>query len=315
MPVALSYPGVYIEEIPSGVRTITGVATSITAFAGWGPKGPTDSAGLVLSWADFVRRYGGLNANSNLGYAVSHFFLNGGQQAYIIRLAYTGAASATLTPAATASLTLAPLAISAQNPGVWANDYAVAIKGQATGNRFQLQVVFIDPADSTGNTQVVVESFANLSATNPDPLGRFVGDVVNNQSSYITVNVTQPPTPAKPANTPVPLTATQKLSGGVDGTALQPNTAEFEAALIPGGVIGGTGGINLLDHVDLFNILCVPGEITTTIVAMLEKYCHDHRAFLIDDSDPNATLTTVQTELNGITGSDAINAAFYFPWV
>ena len=30
MPVALSYPGVYIEEIPSGVRTITGVATSVS---------------------------------------------------------------------------------------------------------------------------------------------------------------------------------------------------------------------------------------------------------------------------------------------
>jgi len=29
MPVAVSYPGVYIEEIPSGVRTITGVATSM----------------------------------------------------------------------------------------------------------------------------------------------------------------------------------------------------------------------------------------------------------------------------------------------
>ena len=34
MPVATTYPGVYIEEIPSGVRTITGVATSITAFIG-----------------------------------------------------------------------------------------------------------------------------------------------------------------------------------------------------------------------------------------------------------------------------------------
>jgi len=34
MPAALTYPGVYIEEIPSGVRTITGVATSITAFLG-----------------------------------------------------------------------------------------------------------------------------------------------------------------------------------------------------------------------------------------------------------------------------------------
>jgi hypothetical protein len=26
MPLAVSYPGVYIEEVPNGVRTITGVA-------------------------------------------------------------------------------------------------------------------------------------------------------------------------------------------------------------------------------------------------------------------------------------------------
>ena len=32
MPVVLTYPGVYIEEVPSGVRTITGVATSIALF-------------------------------------------------------------------------------------------------------------------------------------------------------------------------------------------------------------------------------------------------------------------------------------------
>ena len=47
MPVPVSYPGVYIEEIPSGVRTITGVATSIAAFVGWAPQGPTDRAQLV----------------------------------------------------------------------------------------------------------------------------------------------------------------------------------------------------------------------------------------------------------------------------
>ena len=44
MPVALTYPGVYIEEVPSGVRTITGVATSIALFIGWAPRGPTDRA-------------------------------------------------------------------------------------------------------------------------------------------------------------------------------------------------------------------------------------------------------------------------------
>src|SRR5258708_12379651 len=33
MPVNPTFPGVYIEEIPSGVRTITGVATSFPPFA------------------------------------------------------------------------------------------------------------------------------------------------------------------------------------------------------------------------------------------------------------------------------------------
>ena len=58
MPVAVSYPGVYIEEIPSGVRTITGVATSITAFVGWAPKGSVDRAELVLSWSGYEREFG-----------------------------------------------------------------------------------------------------------------------------------------------------------------------------------------------------------------------------------------------------------------
>ena len=42
MPSRTTYPGVYIEEIPSGVCTITGVATSITAFIGRALKGPAD---------------------------------------------------------------------------------------------------------------------------------------------------------------------------------------------------------------------------------------------------------------------------------
>jgi len=52
MPPTLTYPGVYIEELPSGVHTITGVATSIAAFVGWAAKGPTDEDARVLSWAD-----------------------------------------------------------------------------------------------------------------------------------------------------------------------------------------------------------------------------------------------------------------------
>ena len=69
MPVALLQPGVYIEEIPSGVRTITGVATSIALFVGWAPRGPVDRALRLTSFADYERAYGGLDSRSLLGYS------------------------------------------------------------------------------------------------------------------------------------------------------------------------------------------------------------------------------------------------------
>jgi Bacteriophage tail sheath protein len=86
MPVQPTYPGVYIEEIPSGVRTITGVATSITAFIGRALRGPTDKAVTINSYGDFERLYGGLWIGSALGFAVRDFYLNGGSQAIIVRL-------------------------------------------------------------------------------------------------------------------------------------------------------------------------------------------------------------------------------------
>ena len=87
MPVAPTYPGVYIEEIPSGVRTITGVATSVAAFIGTFRKGPLNEAMRVFSMADFERIYGGLDRNSETSYAVQQFFRNGGTEAWIVRVA------------------------------------------------------------------------------------------------------------------------------------------------------------------------------------------------------------------------------------
>jgi phage tail sheath protein FI len=86
MPSALSYPGVYVEEIPSGVRTITGVATSVTAFIGRARKGPVDQAVDITSFADFERIFGGLWNDSTMSFAVRDFFLNGGSRAVIVRL-------------------------------------------------------------------------------------------------------------------------------------------------------------------------------------------------------------------------------------
>jgi phage tail sheath protein FI len=293
MPVPVSYPGVYIEEIPSGVRTITGVATSIAAFIGWAPRGPVARAERVLSWQDFERSFGGLDARSMLGYAVYHFFGNGGTDAYVIRLT-DGAASAQVTHGS--------VTITATNPGRWASDYGIVTRRRADDpTRFRLAVVFA-PA---GAPEVVVESFENLSMTATD--ARFAQTVVNAESQLVRVAVTGT---AVPTNTGSP---SPKLAGGSDGTVLAPDTPAFHAALLP---TSGTGGVHLLDHVDLFNLLSVPGESDPATLQTLQDYCRNERAFLVADCASNATFASLQSGPDALlTGDDAINAAFYFPWL
>jgi phage tail sheath protein FI len=315
MPVAVSYPGVYVEEIPSGVRTITGVATSITTFVGWAARGPTRYAGLVFSWADFERLYGGFDSRSLLGYAVSQFFINGGQQAYIVRLVDATAAAATLTQGGLTFTAGTPgpdgIVANAANPGVWAQNYGIAIKNQPGGtNRFRVQVVYAPPG---APSEVVVESFENLSITTPDPQGRYVADVINKQSSFVTVAVaggttTPPPdTPLPSAGTPLP---SPKLAGTAndDGTVLAPSTnpatgGAFETAL--------TAAKPILDQIELFNLLCIPGEIVTATMSEFEAYCGPRRVFLIADPDPGVTNPA------NVTGPPTTgkNAAFYYPWI
>src|ERR671917_2323704 len=86
MPTTPTYPGVYIEEVPSGVRTIAGVATSITAFVGRSLRGPVNEPMRIASFSDFERIFGGLWSESTMSYAVQQYFLNGGSDAIIVRV-------------------------------------------------------------------------------------------------------------------------------------------------------------------------------------------------------------------------------------
>src|SRR5437016_500024 len=105
MPATLTFPGVYVEEVPSGVRTITGVATSITAFVGRTARGPVNEAYTIHSFGEFEQKFGGLWSKSTLGYAIADFFRNGGSTAIIVRLFQNPAAPA--APAAGAGGTTA----------------------------------------------------------------------------------------------------------------------------------------------------------------------------------------------------------------
>ena len=318
MPITPTYPGVYIEEIPSGVRTITGVATSITAFVGWAAKGPTNRAERVLSWPEYERKFGGLDRNSPMSYSVYHFFNNGGQQAFIVRVVRT------VTPPpegienpASAKVTLQSLEVSASSPGGWANDYAIVTKKRPAPNdkRFRLVVANIKQ-DKKG---VPVETFENLSMDKQDP--RFVEKVLESESAFVTGKVlaTDPPNTDPPNDTELVTTPpadagnlpdTAKLTGGLAGTPLVVNDGAFNTAIL------GSGGVGLLDRIDLFNLLCVPGESDPATLGLLEKFCRDRRAFLIVDCAQDDDFSDVDDGPNGnLTGANGINAAFYFPWL
>lgn len=100
MPVTPTYPGVYIEEVASPVRTIVGVATSITAFVGRAKRGPIDKPRVITTWGDFESIYGGLWRHSTMSYAVQQYFLNGGSQAVIARVVHVDSDGTTTAAAA-----------------------------------------------------------------------------------------------------------------------------------------------------------------------------------------------------------------------
>ena len=115
MPVQPTYPGVYVQEVPSGVRTITGVATSIAAFIGRASRGTVNEPVIINGFADFERKFGGLWTKGTMSFAVRDFFLNGGTQAVIVRLINGATESKYEIPTSDASKNLI---LVAANPGI-----------------------------------------------------------------------------------------------------------------------------------------------------------------------------------------------------
>jgi phage tail sheath protein FI len=197
MPVTTSYPGVYIEEIPSGVRTLTGVATSITAFVGYTARGPVNRALRLFSFADFEREFGGLALDSPLSYCINHFFQNGGTEAYVIRVAENAAAaSVTLGTAGAAS---APtLTVAAISEGTWGNSLQIDVD-YATSNPASLfnfgvtEFIVQNGVRVPGRSEV----FRNLSM---DSLStNYSVALINASSALVRVTRIAVPPPAAPA--------------------------------------------------------------------------------------------------------------------
>lgn len=190
MPVQPTYPGVYVEEIPSGVRTIIGVPTSITAFIGKARFGPVNEPILINSYADYERLFGGLWLQSNMSYAVRDFYQNGGSQAIIVRLVHNEASqdklkaqlklpSKTALKAKEAALTVAVAAYSA-TPADSGQLTAQDVKGAIDGAVKKIQ----DDSEKTAAQHVATEA-GNDKYSTPDQV---IQAAIDAAASYVPSN-------------------------------------------------------------------------------------------------------------------------------
>ena len=166
------HPGVYVEEVPSGVRTIVGVSTSVAAFVDYFPRGPLDRAVQVFNEGDFEREFGGLHLHSEASYAVRQFFQNGGSTAWIVRTAKAGtarAAKVVLQDGNSNDILEAKAGRrirdeSVDDPGEWGNNLLIDIDYQTADPATQFNLT-VSEIDSSGGSPLVLrsETHRNLS--------------------------------------------------------------------------------------------------------------------------------------------------------
>jgi hypothetical protein len=298
MPITPTYPGVYIEELPSGVRTIAGVSTSVTAFIGRAKRGPADRATLIHSYAEYERIFGGLWTASPMSYAVQQYFLNGGVDAVIVRVQNAATAS---------TLPLSNLTLAASSAGLWGRKLSAAVdhdtKDPADTKQFNLTV---EDAD-TGAREV----FMNLSVDSASP--RFVTSVLRDESALVRVSGSVAATrPNETGATPV---AADQASGS-DGSAVTDTQ-------IQGSQAEPKRGLYALDGADIFNLLSIPPyhydsaaaspDPSSTVWNEAIAYCKKRRAMLIVDPPLSWDTKAEATGFDALGITRHENAAFYFP--
>lgn len=340
MPVAPTYPGVYIEEIPSGVRTITGVATSITAFIGRAERGPENDPTLITSFGDYERTFGGLSLLSTMSYAVHDFYQNGGSQAIIVRVVNNGRTARISLPVEAGSPPSgsppgATLSLDASSAGAWGNNLSVTVDFNTADPTAPVTSPPAPPhpelfnlivQEKVGATLKQEEKYLLVSMNPASP--RFLPRVLDQSSQLLRVPKTggvfdiprdgggNPLRPLETAS-PVSPVAPNDGSDGSDITATEIN-----------GSLNNKTGIFALEKADLFNLLCIPpptreADTDPGVYQAAMKYCSDRRAMLIVDppaawgANPATAAAAAQGGLGALnlSGTAARNAALYFPRV
>jgi uncharacterized protein len=300
--------GIQVEEECGPDQTIARLGTARTAFVGRTLRGPVHRPTLLTSFAEFQHVYGGLWQPSPLGYAVEHFFGNGGREAMVVRVV-NGARAATLTlPAGPGRLRL-----QAVRPGTReflraSVDYDNVAQASIADFNLTVQRVRMLGTEQVDEQEI----FSRVSIVKGAE--RFIGDVLADSQL---IRLLGDPPAARPDRTLDSASglATRYVNSNADGDDGAPLT-DYD-------VIGSKtnrSGMFALDTVDYFNLLCIPPlareqDVGPGTLLVATRYCKERRALLI--ADPPSTWHTADDALRGMRewNFSSENALMYFPHI
>lgn len=330
----VSYPGVYVEEVPSGVHPIATASTSIPAFVGTAEMGPIDEAKLITNWTAFQRFYGGFVAggapNNYLAHSVYQFFNNGGSQCYIARVIKNAAVAASVTVndglvvgITDATVKLKATTFSAKTPGVWGNSLVLEVE-KGTNNPdtdlkisiklYKGTVDLTQAASLTGEALTnfedelqkiaPLETFDNLNVSDPEA-SNYIVTVLANKSNLITANVDENASAPSDPTTINEVEIVTGFTGGTNGTA--PEVTDYRATME-----------SQLNSITDISLLATPGVGSKEMFGSAVAYCENrHLQDIFYIGEAPATITEpadARTFRESLTKPNSFGAV-YFPWI
>ena len=347
MPLSYSYPGIYIQELPLSTHTITPAPTSITAFVGYTHPWKTaafNTAVQLFSFTDYETYFGGLYTSglvdSDVAQAVYAFFLNGGNNAYVVGL----------QPEAL---------VGTVSKGQFGNDpddfaFQAQLLPDSTIPSVGMQFYALEPCDivpmtatitnlrnSTGVTPAVydtfdliltygtrVEVYRSINLTIPQGSANSLDKLINGISTLVTVEPISGTSygtafPYVSPALPVPPAPVNFTLGTITTypTAPSPLPSGFTGSFSPADFLPVFQANSSLDNVEIFNLLLVPAVSDNTVLSAALSFAERKRAFAIVDPPPQATafqipgsvLPPIASLIGGIPTSQ--NGAIYFPYL
>lgn len=313
MPVTTTYPGIYIEELPSNSHPITAAPTSITVFVGYTHPFRTDPANWnraveIFSFTDYEREFGGLYTSgtleSHVAYAVNQFFLNGGAVAYVVAIppSYYDSLGTNhgLVSDSPPQVMVGPVTFTGLEP-------VDLISLTVTINNVQTLNAPNDTADVLINYGSRAETFrkVNLGASTDS---NFIENRINDISQLVTVSAS--------ANSSFTAIGQAALTypASVQSNWSTFSDADFTAVFAQD---------SSLDKVAIFNLLLVPGIADNGIWSEALAFCERKLAFVImdppvqDSADGYGALNlpTIGDDIQGSVVPKSTNGALYFPYI